>query len=48
VIPYDWNKFASHLKNLIIVISQMGVFEGDDHKYAVNQHFDKLSISNKK
>jgi hypothetical protein len=26
----------------------MGVFGGDDHKYAVNWHFDKLSFSNGK
>jgi hypothetical protein len=26
----------------------MGVFGGDDHKYAMNQHFDKLSISNER
>jgi hypothetical protein len=46
VITYDWNKFASHVKSLIIIISQMGVFGGDDHMYAVNKHFDKLSFSN--
>jgi hypothetical protein len=44
MIPYDWNKFVSHVKSLIIVISQMGVFGGDDHKYMVNEHFDKLSF----
>jgi hypothetical protein len=36
VIPYYSNKFVSHVKNLIIIISQMGVFGGDDHKYVVN------------
>ncbi len=36
VIPYDWNKFVSHVKNLIIIISQMGVFGGYHHKYVVN------------
>jgi len=36
VIPYDWNKFVSHVKGLIIIISQIGVFGGDDHKYVVN------------
>jgi hypothetical protein len=48
VIPYDWNKFVSHVKNLIIIVSQMGVFGGDDHEYVVNSHFDKLSFSNGK
>jgi hypothetical protein len=36
VIPYDWNKFVSHMKNLIIIISQMGAFGGYGHKYVVN------------
>jgi len=36
VIPYDWNKFVNNVKSLIIIISQMGVFEGVDHKYVVN------------
>ncbi len=44
MIPYDWNKFVSHVKSLIIIISQMGVFGGYDHKYVVNSHFDKLSL----
>jgi hypothetical protein len=26
VIPYDWNKFVSHVKSLISIISQMGFF----------------------
>jgi hypothetical protein len=26
VIPYDWNKFGSHMKSLIIIITQKGVF----------------------
>jgi hypothetical protein len=36
MIIYDWNKFVSHVKSLIIIISQMGVFGGDNHKYVVN------------
>jgi hypothetical protein len=36
MMPYDWNKFANHGKSLIIIISQMGVFWGYDHKYVVN------------
>jgi len=36
MIPYDWNNFVSHVKSLIIIISEMGVFGGDDHKYVVN------------
>jgi hypothetical protein len=35
VIPYEWNKFVRYVKNLIIIISQMDVFGGDDHKYVV-------------
>jgi hypothetical protein len=31
-----WNKFVNHVKSLIIIISQMGVFWGDDHKYVAN------------
>ncbi len=34
VIPYHWNKFVSHVKSLII-ISQIGIFGGNDHKYVV-------------
>jgi predicted transglutaminase-like protease len=26
---------------LIIIISQMGVFQGNDHRYVVNENFDK-------
>jgi len=37
---------VSHVKGLIIIISQTGVFEGDDRKYVVNYDFDKLSRSN--
>jgi hypothetical protein len=33
---YDYNKFVNHVKSLIIIITQMGVFGGDDHKYVVN------------
>jgi hypothetical protein len=36
VIAYDWNKFINTMKSLIIIISQMGVFVGDNHKYVVN------------
>jgi hypothetical protein len=36
MIPYDWNKFVSQVKSLIIIISQMGVCGGDDHKCVVN------------
>ncbi len=46
MIPYDWNKFVSNVNNLIIIISQMGVFGGDDDKYVINLHFDKLSFLN--
>jgi len=46
MILYDWNKFVSHMKSLIINILQMCVFGGNDHKYVVNQYFDKLSFSN--
>jgi hypothetical protein len=28
----DWNKFINHVKSLIIIISQIDVFQGDDHK----------------
>jgi len=34
------------MKSLIINILQMCVFGGNDHKYVVNQYFDKLSFSN--
>jgi hypothetical protein len=36
MIPYDRNKFVSHMKSLIIMISQMNILGGDDHKYVVN------------
>jgi hypothetical protein len=36
----------NYVKCLIIIISQMGVFGGYDHKYVVNKHFDKLSLLN--
>jgi hypothetical protein len=36
VIPYDGNKFVYHLKHLIIIISQMNFFQGNNHKYAIN------------
>ncbi len=26
MIPYDWNKFVNHVKNLITIISQTNVF----------------------
>jgi hypothetical protein len=31
VIPYYYNKFVNHVKNLLIII-----FGGKDHKYVVN------------
>jgi hypothetical protein len=31
VIPCDGDKFVSHVKSLIIIKSQMGVFGGNDH-----------------
>jgi hypothetical protein len=31
-----WNKFVNHVKSLIIIISQMGFFQDDDHKYVAN------------
>jgi hypothetical protein len=34
------------MKSLIIIISQIDVFQGDDHKYVVNQHFNKQSLLN--
>jgi hypothetical protein len=46
VIPYDWNKFVKHVKSVKLSYHKMGVFEGDDHKYVVNLHFDKPSFSN--
>ncbi len=45
MIPYDCNKFGSHVKKLIIIMSQMCVFQGNDHKYVVNSNFDKQSLS---
>jgi hypothetical protein len=36
MIPYDWSEFVSHVKSLIIIISQMDVFGGNDYKYVVN------------
>jgi hypothetical protein len=30
MILYDLNNFVNHVKNLISIVSQMGVFEGDD------------------
>jgi hypothetical protein len=36
MIPCDWNKFLNYVKSLIIIISQMGVFGGNDHKYVLN------------
>ncbi len=48
MIRYNWNKFVSNVKFLIIIISRMGVYEGVDNKYVVNQHFDKISLSNGK
>jgi hypothetical protein len=34
------------MKSLIIIILEMGVLGGNDHKYVVNEHFDKLLFSN--
>ncbi len=36
------------MKNLIIIVSQMSVFGGYDHKCMANEHFDRLSLSNGK
>jgi hypothetical protein len=36
VVPYDYNKFVNHVKNLIIITSQMSVFGDNDHNYVVN------------
>jgi hypothetical protein len=36
VIPCDWNKFVCHVKHLIIIISPMSFFQGNNHKYAIN------------
>jgi hypothetical protein len=33
--------FVNHVKSLVIIISQMGLFKGDDHKYVVDLKFDK-------
>ncbi len=41
MIPYGWNKFVNHVNSMIIIISQMGVFFGNDHQYVVNQNFFK-------
>ncbi len=35
IIPYDWNKFVNHVKSLIIIIPQIDVFKGNNHKYVV-------------
>jgi hypothetical protein len=36
VVPYDYNKFVNHVKNLIIITSHMSVFGDNDHNYVVN------------
>jgi hypothetical protein len=38
----------NHVKSLIIIISQIDVFQGDDHKYVIKQHSNKQSFSNGK
>jgi hypothetical protein len=42
----DWNTFVSHVKSLIIVMSQMGIFKTINIKYVLNYNFDKQSFSN--
>jgi hypothetical protein len=44
MIPYNWNKFVNHVKSLTIIILQMGVFGGYDHKYVVKLTFWKTII----
>jgi len=34
------------MKSLIIIISQMGFFQGDDHKYVIKLFVYKQSLSN--
>jgi hypothetical protein len=36
VIAYDCNRFVSHVKTFIIIISQMAFFHSNDHKYVVH------------
>jgi len=31
-----WNKFVNHVKSLIIIKSQMGYFQGNDHEYVID------------
>jgi hypothetical protein len=45
MIPYDYNMFVNHVKILIIIISQIGGFQGDDHKHVRNSYFNKQSFS---
>jgi hypothetical protein len=35
-LEYSLLKFMNHVKNLMIIILQMGIYGGDDHKYVVN------------
>jgi hypothetical protein len=37
---------VKHVKILVIIISQMCFFKGDDHKYVIDLNFDKQSHSN--
>ncbi len=44
MIPYNWNTFVSHLKSLIIIISQMSFFTAMNRnifkiKKLTNNHF---------
>jgi hypothetical protein len=32
---YDWNQFVNYVKSFIIIISQIDVFQSDNHKYVV-------------
>ncbi len=40
MIPYDWNKFVNHVKNLIIIILQIGVFKSDENHFQMED--DKI------
>jgi hypothetical protein len=43
VISNYGDMFVNHVKSLVIIISQMGFFKGDDDKYVVHLNFDKQS-----
>jgi hypothetical protein len=36
IIPHVILDTLNHVKSLIIFVSQMGVFQGVDHKYVIN------------